>query len=359
MSLRMVRLASYPERDVVDLDQGVAGRPGFTLGIARVLFCRRAAGDSGSVAVIVAWQNGRAGETRITPCHATWRGVNAAGSRAEERRALALDDAADGAPQARGRAGLRGHRPPRVAEALRPCHARRGNRAACCRQVERLREDAPHRGRQAFAARRLTARRRARVNAGAEQRLAGVDVAGADDDVTASSACFGNRRPRNARCRCSPVNAGSKARVVPPSSVAAGGTSSALDHTTAPKRRGSVRRSMPRSVIRSKWSWAPGGAAPSPRPASRHAQVQQQAAGVHGSHRYLPRRVAVRHGDRACEAGCSRSQRNGLPAAAHPHASLPRCARQSCGASSPDLRKFGHVRNYRERRGSQCFSTRH
>ena len=99
----------------------------------------------------------------------------------------------------------------------------------------------------------------------------------------ARSACLiATRRPRNPVCRCVPVNSGSNgSSPSPASSRAAIPVSSAGDHSTAPKRRGSVRRSVPRVVARSKWSCGPGaGAAGEKRQRAGHAQVQQQAAAV-------------------------------------------------------------------------------
>ncbi len=102
---------------------------------------------------------------------------------------------------------------------------------------------------------------RARVDAGLEQRLAGVDVAGADDDVAAEQ----RRLDRDAAPAQRGVQVGAvearrrrargRARraASPPAPRRRAG-----DQTTAPKRRGSVRRSVPRAVTRSKWSCGAG-----------------------------------------------------------------------------------------------------
>ena len=128
-----------PERDVVDLDQGSPPAGLFSLGIARVLVVvGRRAVEARSLSH---GKTQRAGETRIRLCHATWRGFNAAGSADRRSSSAGLARCAARPCRRRGRAGPHGHRRRHAAGSCRPCRARRGSRAACCR-----RDRAPERG---------------------------------------------------------------------------------------------------------------------------------------------------------------------------------------------------------------------
>ena len=177
----------------------------------------------------------------------------------------ALHDAPHRACRSARTACPRGRRPAPRAGTRRPCRARRGSRAASSRRARRARASVA----RTAAARRSAARpadavaARARIDAGLEQRLAGVDVAGADDDRAAEQRLLDrDAAPAQRGVQMGAVEApGRTARgrarraAWPPAPASAAG-----DQTTAPKRRGSVRRSVPRAVTRSKWSCGPGAA---------------------------------------------------------------------------------------------------
>ena len=119
------------------------------------------------------------------------------------------------------------------------------------------------------------------------------------------------------------------------------------DQTTAPKRRGSVSRSVPRLVTRSKWSCGPGGPA-SGRSASEPdmPRCSSSPPGApppsSGSHRYLPRRATgPTEAPASCSGATPSGQRSGLPSRAEQH---PRTAQRRVNAPARDLdfREFGH-----------------
>ena len=170
-----------------------------------------------------------------------------------------------------------------------------------------------------------------------------------------STALIGARRRCSAAWKACGVSAGSNGSAPSRgSSVAAGAACSEGDQTTAPKRRGSFRRSVPRSVTRSKWSCGPGaGACGQQRQRARHAQVQQQPAVIaavagtappacSGSQRYLPRRVT---------SPTVRPTRASRGAAERPAQRLAQPGRQHAGTAQRggnaapgdlDLGQFGH-----------------
>ena len=124
---------------------------------------------------------------------------------------------------------------------------------------------------------------RARIDAGQEQRLAGIDVARAHDDVARQQrlldrdAAPPQRRRAGAR-RSKASSKGSTPR--PAEQLAASGVGCVS--ATRPRRRSGADRSGAacRGVVtRSKWSCAPGaGDARVEAQDARHAQVQQQPA---------------------------------------------------------------------------------
>src|SRR5882672_1956151 len=136
-----------------------------------------------------------------------------------------------------------------------------------------------------------------------------------------SASFTATRRFLSERCRCSPVNAGSKgSRPRPARSLAAMPSSRLSDHTTAPKRLGSVSRSVPRLVTRSKWSCVPAtpGAglklSEPDMPRCIKMPPSSPASSAKGNQRYLPRRVApptVR--PTSCSGSTPKGQRRGFP----------------------------------------------
>ena len=165
-------------------------------------------------------------------------------------------------------------------------------------ELERARQRGAQRRQQALAARPAEAvAARARVDAGPEQRLAGVDVAGADDDVAGQQRRLDRRRAalqRGVQRLRREAPGRTARRPAAPAASAAGAASSAGDQTTAPKRRGSVRRSVPRSVTRSKWSCGPGAGG-----ARRQAPASPTCPGAAAARRRAGR---LRHAHRAAAA---------------------------------------------------------
>ena len=142
----------------------------------------------------------------------------------------------------------------------------------------------------------------------------------------------------------------------PASSRAAGsGVDRAGDQTTAPKRRGSVRRSVPRARDQVEVVVRPGRAGRGgERERARHAQVHQQAAAIEREPEVLaaparPRRHVCATSDsrlacRAASAAACRARTAGHAGAA-----------DAVGEAAPrdfDLGKFGHAGNYRDAGGS-------
>src|SRR5574337_1673948 len=137
-----------------------------------------------------------------------------------------------------------------------------------------------------------------------------------------STALIALRWRRKPAWNAAGVSAGSKGSGPrPPSSPAAGSASIASDQTTAPKRRGSVRRNVPRLVTKSKWSCAPGapGSAASdsepdiPRCTSS-PPLRARGVPASGSQRYLPRRRGLpTTRPRIASGACPSGRRSGLP----------------------------------------------
>ena len=210
-------------------------------------------------------------------------------------------------------------------------------------ELERARQRRAHRRRQALGARPAEAvAARARIDAGREQRLAGVDVAGADDDVAAEQRRLDRRRAGrcSAACRCAPVEAPDRRarRRGRPAAWRPAPASSAGDQTTAPKRRGSVRRSVPRVGDQVEVVVRPGGpaalarrrASPTCPGAAAGRRVRLGAAAATGTCRAastapdrLPDQRLAARSRAASAAACPAAPRS--PGARG-------CARQSSGA---------------------------
>jgi hypothetical protein len=192
--------------------------------------------------------------------------------------------------------------------------------------------------------------RRARVDAGLEQGFAGVDVAGADDDVTRQQHGLDRRAPAPQRGveglwreRRSKGSAPRRA-----SSVAAGAWSSAA---TRPRRRSDAGRSGAGAAVGDEVEVVvrPRFAGLRPQPSDpdmpRCSSRPPRAAVVvcRGSHRYLPRRATSPTVQPASACGVTPSgQRKGLPSRAasttapRSGPAMPRRVTSTSGSSGMD-----------------------
>ena len=126
------------------------------------------------------------------------------------------------------------------------------------------------------------------------------------------------------------------------------------DHTTAPKRRGSVRRSVPAVVTRSKWSCGPGAEA-----ACRAAPASPTCPGAAAGRRAGRPARAAAAATGTCRAAAPRRRcaptSDSRRAAQRPAQRLAAAHRQHARAAQPrgnaaprdfDLGQFGHAAHY-------------
>jgi hypothetical protein len=236
-----------------------------------------------------------------------------------------------------------------------PCASRKSRsvdppRASACAKVDRMASS-----RRAARGRLMQVGTKPGIDPGAEQGFAGVDVARADHHFAGQQHRLDRRSPACEGRRGSSMASMPGRRVPAPSEAsnpAAGATSSPADQTTAPNRRGSVRRNSPREVSRSKWSCAPAGGGrllkdsepDMPRCISRPPACPASAAGSRsiGIHRYFPRRATGPMRAPTSDSGLQPSgHRSGF---AQANAQHPGVAQGFVDAAPGDLdfREFGH-----------------